>query len=135
MTQRQPRLVDPGFLAFLRKKACCFCGRAAPSEAAHLRMGNLSIGKRPTGMAEKPSDFWALPLCSWCHREGPLSQHVIGEEKFWKHANINPFSLAIGLYAEFGGTGGTVRKPRKANIKSRGFPKATRKMQSRSSFR
>jgi hypothetical protein len=122
--QRQPRLVDPSYLAWLRKLPCCACGRQ-PSEAAHLRMGNLAIDKRPTGMGEKPSDFWATPLCSWCHRDDPQSQHNIGEKDFWVRLGIDPFALAIKLYAEYGGTGGTVRRPRKAN-----FPKG-RKIQSR----
>jgi hypothetical protein len=135
MSQKQPRMVDAGFLAWLRQKPCCVCGRAAPSEAAHLRMGNLDIGKRHVGMAEKPSDFWATPLCVWCHRAGMESQHALGEEQFWKLAGINPFALAIKLYAEFGGAGGTVRKRQKANMPKRAFPKTARKMQSRSSFR
>ncbi len=126
MNPKQPRMVDEGYLKWLRQKPCCFCGRAAPSEAAHLRMENLKIGKRPTGMAEKPSDFWCTPLCSWCHRESPDSQHKVGEPTFWERAGINPFSLALKFYAEYGGTGGTVRRPRKAN-----FPKSKRKIQSR----
>lgn len=128
-------MVDAGFLKWLRLKPCCVCGRAAPSEAAHLRMGNIDIGKRATGMAEKPSDFWAMPLCSYCHRTNTNSQHNLGEIAFWKAVWIDPFALAIKLYAEFGGQGGTVRKRQKANMPKRPFPKAKRKIQGRNSFR
>lgn len=113
MTQRRPRLYDPGYLAFLRTKPCCACGRAAPSEAAHIRMTRLDIDKPITGMQRKPDDKYAVPLCSWCHREGPESQHNVGDEsQFWAWYEIDPFELAAKLYDEYGGTGG---KPRKAS--------------------
>lgn len=137
MTQRQPRLYDLGFLAFLRRKRCCVCGRDAPSEASHIRMGKPEIGKRSTGMAAKPNDRFAVPLCgpdfqtSWigCHQQ----QHTMNEEEFWKcwADNADPFAIAATLYAEYGGSGGKPRarkvvKPRlprekRAKIKSRGF--------------
>jgi hypothetical protein len=95
-------------------------------------MGNLEMGKPPTGMGEKPSDFWAVPLCAWCHRLDTKSQHNMGsEEAFWQRpsVDINPFALAIKLYREYGGQGGNARPPRK--IKPR-KPKAERqKIQSR----
>jgi len=135
--QREPQLRDSGFLAFLRKQRCITCGLAAPVEAAHIRMGKPSIGKQPTGMQEKPHDFWAVPLCAWCHRNAPDSQHNIGEAKFWAIARIDPFTRAIQLYAEYGGTGGRPKarrapKPRKpkaqrAKMQSRPFPKTKRK--------
>jgi hypothetical protein len=139
MTQRQPRLYDPGYLAFLRQKPCCVCGHAAPSEAAHIRMGKLEIGKPSTGMAEKPSDRFAVPLCgpdfqtSWvgCHQQ----QHTMSEESFWKlwADNADPFAVAARLYAEYGGTGG--KRKKRTTIKPR-LPREKRaKIQSRSTFR
>jgi hypothetical protein len=105
LRQRQPRLLDAGFLAFLRKKPCaCGCGRAAPSEAAHIRIG-LFAGQM------KPDDRNAVPLNAWCHREGPRAQHRMGEADFWNERGLNPFKIAAALYQEYGGTGG---KPRKA---------------------
>jgi len=56
-------------------------------EAAHLRVGSINDGKPYTGMQEKPSDRWALPLCSKHHRE----QHSMNELEFWASYNINPF--------------------------------------------
>ena len=127
LCQRQPRLLDPEFLAFLRKKPCsCGCGRAAPSEAAHIRIG-LFAGQM------KPHDRNALPLNAWCHRLAPDSQHA-DEKSFWKRRGVDPFELAARYYREYGGEGGrekknrTIIKPRlpkekRQKIPSRPFPK------------
>lgn len=105
LRQRTPRLLDPGFLAFLRKKPCCCgCRRAAPSEAAHIRIG-LFAGQM------KPHDRHALPLNAWCHREAPDNQHK-DEKGFWARRNVDPFALADAYYAEYGGTGGKAKKTR-----------------------
>lgn len=124
LRQREPRRLDPGFLAFLRKRGCAFCG-ARPAEAAHIRMGNITFGKPDTGMQERPDDRWAIPLCAWCHREGPYAQHKIGEERFWRMVGANPFILAGALYQEYGGDGGHPQKKRTA-IKPR-LPKEKRR--------
>ena len=123
LRQRQPRMVDEGFLAFLRKQRCAFCGRWPgdrfnPIQAAHLRMACPVLGKRYTGKQEKPDDRWATPLCSWCHLDGPSAQHKIGEQNFWGLAEINPFFLAMDLYTQYGGDGGKPRR-RKSIIKPR----------------
>ena len=99
--QREPRVECPAFLAFVRRKPCCACGAPPPSQAAHIRFGNLELGKRPTGIAEKPSDRWAVPLCADCHLDTPGAQHNIGEKKFWARVGIDPFALASKLYAQF----------------------------------
>jgi len=46
-------------------------------------------------MAEKPSDKWALPLCSRCHRK----QHEIGEDLFWQAQLVNPWIVALTLHS------------------------------------
>lgn len=113
MNPRRPRLLDPGYLKWLRARPCCVCGRAPPSEAMHIRMTCLAIDKPITGMGRKPDDKYALPGCAWDHREGPESQHNVGDEsKFWAWYEIDPFELAAKLYDEYGGTGGVARKPR-----------------------
>lgn len=131
LRQRQPRLFDPGFLAFLRTKPCsCGCGRAPKSEAAHIRIGLLAAGM-------KPHDKHAVPLNAWCHRLAPDSQHA-DERGFWEKRGLDPFDIAAKLYAEYGGTGGapkkrrTISKPRRpkekrAKIQSRGFGQQKRK--------
>ncbi len=134
MAQRQPRLLDPGYLAWLRTKRCCVCLRAPPCEAAHIRYSDASAGKVNPGIGRKPDDRYAVPLCSWCHRKSPTSQHNIGDEAlFWRSNMINPLKFAADYYAEYGGDGGHPRKPRpikprlpkekRAKIFNRGFPK------------
>lgn len=95
---KRPRIKNSAHLDFIRALPCCCCGDNTSTEAAHIRSGNLAYGKRPTGGAEKPSDCWALPLCSTEHRE----QHEGSEEAFWAKHNINPYVLAMSLYLRSG---------------------------------
>jgi hypothetical protein len=57
-------------------------------------MSCIADGKRSTGMAEKPSDWWAVPLCGKHHRE----QHAMNERAFWKVFNVDPIRVAAFLY-------------------------------------
>src|SRR5215468_3225407 len=75
-------------LAFVRRLPCVACGKAAPSDAAHVRTGTDS----GTGM--KPSDRFAVPLCTACHAK----QHRIGELTFWSALHIDPLSVASRLW-------------------------------------
>lgn len=125
----RPRLHDDGYLAFLRTKPCCICGRENETEACHIRIGFLALNK-------KPDDRFAVPMCSMHHRH----QHGMNEADFWDDYVfvLAPFEIAAKLYEEYGGMGGRPRKrkaikPRKpkaqrAKIRSRGFPKAKRRM-------
>lgn len=99
--QRQPRVWDPQFLAFVRRQRCCVCGNFPPSHAAHVRMACLKIGKRQVGKGERPDDMWAVALCAGCHQSGPGAQHKGAEEKFWKRVGVDPFKVAADLYEEF----------------------------------
>lgn len=123
LRQRQPRLLDPGFLAFLRTKRCCTCGRhplpANPTgiEAAHIRIGLFAKGM-------KPHDKHAVPMCGWCHRDGPEAQHKMNETEFWAMWELDPFDIAAKFYAEYGGDGGSPKK-RRTIIRPR-IPKETR---------
>lgn len=92
LRQRQPRERDNKHLDFIRSLPCCICG-GIDTEAAHIRTASLAHGKKHTGMAEKPSDKWTLPLCNKHHRE----QHETNELAFWKGYGIDPFMLAITL--------------------------------------
>jgi hypothetical protein len=92
LRQREPRQKDEKHLAYIRTLPCCICGDNTSTEAAHIR--TAAPGKRHTGMAEKSSDKWAVPLCSRHHRE----QHNFGNEmEWWKCHGINPFVLAMTL--------------------------------------
>ena len=101
--QRQPRIKDPAYLNFIRRQPCCVCGRAAPSQAAHIRAGYPEAGWRPTGMAEKPDDYRTLPLCPDCHVDGPKAQHRSNESAWWRSHNIYPPSLCASFRRQFEG--------------------------------
>jgi hypothetical protein len=88
---RQPRQRDDDYLAYIRQQRCCICGNNTTVEAAHLRVLSIGDGKRQTGMGEKSSDKWALPLCNRHHRE----QHEMSEREFWASYGIDPFALAM----------------------------------------
>ena len=75
-------------LAFVRQLPCVACGKAAPSEAAHVRIGTDG----GTGM--KPGDRYAVPLCTACHAK----QHWIGELTFWSALRIDPLNVASRLW-------------------------------------
>ncbi len=50
---------DARYLAYVREYVCCACGAKTPSEAHHFG---------PRGMSQKCSDYYAVPLCTACHR-------------------------------------------------------------------
>jgi hypothetical protein len=75
-------------LAFVRQLPCVACGKAAPSEAAHVRTGTDG------GVGVKPGDRYAVPLCDACHAK----QHRIGELTFWSSLRIDPLNVASRLW-------------------------------------
>jgi hypothetical protein len=75
-------------LAFVRQLSCVACGKAAPSDAAHVRAGTDG------GVGRKPSDRYAVPLCTTCHAK----QHRIGELTFWSALRIDPVNVALRLW-------------------------------------
>jgi hypothetical protein len=75
-------------LAFVRQLSCVACGKAAPSDAAHVRTGtDGAIGR-------KPGDRYAVPLCTACHAK----QHRVGELTFWSALHIDPLNVAFRLW-------------------------------------
>ncbi len=96
LRQRQPREEDPAYLAYVRTLPCLICRRPGPSDPAHLRSAARQYGKPPTGMGEKPSDCWVLPLCRTHHDD----QHRNNELAWWQRQGVgDPFGLAVALYA------------------------------------
>jgi hypothetical protein len=75
-------------LAFLRQFPRVACGKAALSEAAHVRTGTDGGG------AMKPADRYAVPLCIACHAK----QHRVGELTFWSGLRIDPLNVASRLW-------------------------------------
>lgn len=134
--QRAPRLLDPGYLAWLRKQPCaCGCGRPAPSDAAHLKSGSIKYGKPSAGTA-RPDDMWAVPLHHGCH----MRQHDYGDEIGWwyQHLVHDVFVLARRYFERYrrenpGANPGYYRRQR--SIKPR-KPRAQRaKIRSRNTLR
>ena len=65
-----------------------------PCDSCHIRFADDRYDKRPTGMGEKPSDCWVLPLT----RDEHIDQHSQGERDFWKSKNIDATAMARVLY-------------------------------------
>lgn len=95
LRQREPRVRDERHLDYIRSLPCRICGDDTGTEAAHIRTGSIVHGKPITGMQEKPSDAWCVPLCNRHHRE----QHEMNELAFWKKYGIDPFILAIQMWS------------------------------------
>lgn len=95
LRQRQPREEDPAYLAYVRTLPCLICRRPG-SDPAHLRTGARQYDKPHTGMGEKPSDCWVLPLCRTHHDD----QHRNNEIEWWGRQGFpDPFAVAVALYA------------------------------------
>ncbi len=98
LRQRSPRQKKPNHLAFIRCLPCIACHSRQNIQAAHIRMASLLHGKRSTGVGEKSSDQWTLPLCASCHAD----QHSGSESAFWRGHGINPFDMAACIYLHSG---------------------------------
>ena len=98
MRFKHPRVKNEAHLEFIRSLPCISCGNDICTEAAHVRSERMEYGKRNTGMQQKPSDMWTLPLCGDCHRR----QHTGNEMNFWTNLGVNPFVLALSLFAASG---------------------------------
>jgi len=75
-------------LTFVRQLPCVACGKAAPSEAAHVRTGT------DAGVGIKPADRYAVPLCTTCHAK----QHRVGELTFWSALRVDPLNVSLRLW-------------------------------------
>ncbi len=77
-------------LAFVRLLTCvaCGCRPLLGIQAAHVRSGTDG------GIGMKPSDRYAVPLCTGCHGD----QHRVGELSFWAELGIDPLDTALRLW-------------------------------------
>jgi hypothetical protein len=98
MRQRLPRIEYPEHLAFVRDLPCASCLNDLGADPAHLRAANRRWGKDMTGGGRKPSDIWVMPLCRSCHDK----QHRMNEVQFWQDRGIDPWRLALSLFAASG---------------------------------
>ena len=101
--QRQPRELDAGYLAFLRRLPCVAgvmghgdCQGA--TQAAHLRFSDASRDRRNPGLGNKPHDRHATPLCAHHHLR---DQHARQEQAFWNGLGVDPGDLSAALYAAY----------------------------------
>ena len=87
----------PHHLEFIRSLPCLTCGKFPPCQAAHIRCGTDG------GIGLKPSDRYAVPLCSACHAR----QHQLGERSFWQSVGIepHPYAAVLWLCSGFSETG------------------------------
>jgi hypothetical protein len=98
MPDKQGRIENPAYLAWIREQRCVLCNTDQNIEAAHLRVGSIPHNKTYGAMQMKSSDRWALPLCARHHR----MQHAAGNEiAFWKSYRIDPFILSMAYQHEF----------------------------------
>ena len=99
LRQRNPRVREPKYLAWLRLQGCaCGCKSPPPSDAAHLRSASLKHHKEITGLGTKPSDQWALPL----RHDHHMAQHAFGDEiLWWGMHGIRPHELALRYYCRY----------------------------------
>lgn len=110
LDQRQPRVRNSPYMGKIARLPCVGCLVEGgfynyEVQVAHLRAGSLEHEKRSTGMQERPSDVWTLPLCQPHHlgdrRWTALSQHKMGELEFWEALSIDPFQLCKDLAAAY----------------------------------
>jgi hypothetical protein len=108
--QRQPRVRDRVYLAWIRRLPCVACLSATIAtpllnrhgvEAAHVRCGYPQDGWRPTGMQERPDDTRTVPLCAPHHRLGPRAQHATSERLWWEALGIHPPEFCAALRSAF----------------------------------
>lgn len=57
----------------IKQMPCALCGASGPSDAHHIREG--------MGMAQRNSDWLAIPLCKDCH-QGPHNG-IHGKRMLW----------------------------------------------------
>jgi hypothetical protein len=94
---RKPREREPKYLAFIAKMPSVISGRE-PVHVAHIRYGDIERGKRHTGLGEKPSDKWVLPLTPDEHMWGVRSQHANNEKEWWECHGIDPIVVCEALH-------------------------------------
>lgn len=90
LRQRQPRVKDKQYIAWLHELPCVVTGRVGDGvQAAHVRYADVRYGKRWSGKAEKPDDVWCLPVWHGEHAR----QHSMNENAYWAGLGKDPLAL------------------------------------------
>jgi len=97
-SQREPRQFDKQHKGRIAQMPSILSGRKGV-EVCHVRYADAAHNKRNTGMAEKPSDMWCLPLTPEEHRLGNSSQHSTSEREWWQGHGIDPLQACKDLYS------------------------------------
>lgn len=98
---KQKRVRDPKYLKLIRLLPCAVTRNAINIEAAHISYVDLVNypEKQPRGLGLKTDDCYVLPLNRDIHRDGPRSQHSVGqEEEWWLDQEFDPLELCAKLY-------------------------------------
>ena len=66
---------------------CALCERLGQTQARRTEVHHVREGQ---GVAQRASDYLAIPLCSDCHR-GPQGLH--GDRSLWKVAKVGELDL------------------------------------------
>ncbi len=86
------------FIRTQRCESCCGVGLCFKVEAAHT--GGMKHG---AGWELKADWQRMIPLCRWCHRDGPRSYHAVGSEPKWCAMHrINLDTTVARLRAAYG---------------------------------
>jgi hypothetical protein len=96
---------DGAYLQWLRRQPCVIgalggpgTSCSGPTQAAHLRYGDASVGRVNPGLQVKPSDAWATGLCASHHAE----QHANGNEaRWWNAYGLDGTAVAQAQYRAF----------------------------------
>lgn len=96
--QKRPRKEDAAYLKQIRELPCVIC-LMRPVEAAHIRSPSIQWGKSSTGISEKPSDRWTLPLCGFgSPNNHHAEQHTMNEMDFYRKYQVDPHVVALALW-------------------------------------
>jgi len=99
--KKRPREHNRDHLGWLATLPCCITGQR-PVHVAHVRYADPVYGKGATGIGEKPSDKWCVPLLASLHLDGPEAQHGQSERLFWAKHGLDPLRIALALYGATG---------------------------------
>lgn len=97
--QRQPRIRDNGFLAYLRRQPCeaaSLGNCSGPIDAAHIRFNDGPDRQNPGG-ARKNHDRHANPLCRGHHD----MQHSMSERRFWELIGKDAYATASTHFSTY----------------------------------
>jgi len=98
--QRQPRIMIKAYKAMIATLPSLISGEG-PCEVCHVRYADAVHLKRETGMGEKPTDIYCVPLKRTEHREGKNAQHSTNERMWWEEQRIDPLQVCKDLYTAY----------------------------------